>query len=65
MKKILVAIVAIAFVAVGSGFAQELTGLPAQPNFEGTYYKPTSVDINPLYDVIPVATIDYACSTMI
>ncbi len=48
LQKILVLTLAVTFVAVGSGFAQELTGLPAQPSFEGVYYKPTSVDINPL-----------------
>ncbi len=48
LQKILVGIVAIACVTVGSGFAQELTGLPAQPGFEGEYYVPTSTDINPL-----------------
>jgi hypothetical protein len=48
LQKIFVLTLAITVMAVGSGFAQELTGLPAQPSFEGVYYKPTSTEINPL-----------------
>ena len=48
LQKILLVALAVAVMAVGSAYAQELTGLPSQPQFEGEYYVPTSTTINPL-----------------
>jgi len=44
----ILALAVVALLAVGPASAQELTGLPSQPQFEGEYYVPTSTEFTPL-----------------
>lgn len=48
LRKVLAMAVAVAVMTGGAAYAQELTGLPAQPGYEGTFFEPSKIDIKPL-----------------